>query len=294
MARLAQKAGIPDGVINVVPGYGPTAGAAIVKHPGVDKVAFTGEYKTAQIIMKDASQTLKRLTFELGGKSPNIIFADADLDAAAAGTHFGLYLQPGTVLLRRQPRVRRRKGARQVRRQVGGHEQESQGRRSARSRTPSKAPQVDKAQFDKIMHYVDLGKKEGAKCVTGGKRVGDRGYFIEPTLFDNVTDDMSIAKDEIFGPVMIGAEVQGHRRSDRARQQHVLRAGRGGLDPRHRQSPSRSPTRLRAGTVWVNCYDVFDAAAPFGGFKMSGIGRELGEKGLEAYTENKTVTVSMD
>ena len=119
MARLAQKAGIPDGVINVVPGYGPTAGAAIVKHPGVDKIAFTGEYKTAQIIMRDAGQTLKRLTFELGGKSPNIVFADADLDAAVAGAHFGLYLQPGPVLLRRQPAVRRGEGPRQVRRQAG-------------------------------------------------------------------------------------------------------------------------------------------------------------------------------
>ena len=159
MARLAQKAGIPDGVINVVPGYGPTAGAAIVKHPGVDKVAFTGEYRTAQIIMRDAAATLKRLTFELGGKSPNIVFADADLDAAVAGSHFGLYLQPGPVLLCRQPVVRRGQGPRQVR-----GEDARASTRAASVGDPfdpatEQGPQVDQAQFDKIMHYIDAGQE---------------------------------------------------------------------------------------------------------------------------------------
>jgi aldehyde dehydrogenase (NAD+) len=201
LARLAQKAGIPDGVINVVPGFGPTAGAAIVKHPGIDKVAFTGSGETAQVIMKQAADQLKRLTFELGGKSPNIVFADADLDAAAAGAHVGIYLNQGQCCCA---------GSRLfvedsihdafVERVVAG----SRKRRVGDPFDPAteQGPQVDKAQFDKIMGYIEAGKREGATCATGGKRVGDRGFFIEPTVFTNVKDEMSIARDEIFGPVL--------------------------------------------------------------------------------------------
>jgi len=154
-------------------------------------------------------------------------------------------------------------------------------------------PQVDKAQFDKIMHYVEAGKKEGAKCVTGGSRVGKNGYFIEPTLFDDVKDDMSIAKDEIFGPVL---SVLKFKDVDEVieRGNNTFYGLAAAVWTRDIAKAHRIADSLRAGTVWVNCYDVFDAAAPFGGFKMSGMGRELGEKGLEAYTESKTVTVSLD
>ena len=153
--------------------------------------------------------------------------------------------------------------------------------------------QVDKTQFDKIMHYIDLGKKEGAKCVTGGSRVGNKGYFIEPTLFDDVQDDMAIAKDEIFGPVL---SVFKFKDVDEVieRGNNTFYGLAAAVWTRDIGKAHRIADALRAGTVWVNCYDVFDTAAPFGGFKMSGMGRELGEKGLEAYTENKTVTVSMD
>ena len=169
LARLAQKAGIPDGVINVVPGYGPTAGAAIVKHPGVDKVAFTGEHRTAQIIMRDAATTLKRLTFELGGKSPNIVFADADLDAAVAGAHVGLYLNQGQCCCAGSRLFVQDKVYDKFIDKLVGDEQE---RRVGDPFDPEtqQGPQIDQAQFDKIMHYVELGKKEGAKCVTGGER----------------------------------------------------------------------------------------------------------------------------
>jgi aldehyde dehydrogenase (NAD+) len=292
LARLAQKAGIPDGVINVVPGFGPTAGAAIVKHPGVDKVAFTGEYKTAQIIMRDASQTLKRLTFELGGKSPNIIFGDADLDAAAQGTHTGLYLNQGQCCCAGSRVFVEEKVHDKL---IDKLTSMNKARKIGDPFDPAteQGAQVDKAQFDKIMHYVDLGKREGAKCVTGGVRHGDRGFFIEPTLFTDVKDNMAIAKDEIFGPVL---SVFKFKDVDEVieRGNNTFYGLAAAVWTRDIGKAHRIANSLRAGTVWVNCYDVFDTAAPFGGFKMSGMGRELGEEGLKAYTENKTVTVSLD
>jgi aldehyde dehydrogenase (NAD+) len=291
MARLAQKAGIPDGVINVVPGYGPTAGAAVVKHSDVDKVAFTGEYRTAQIIMRDAAPTLKRLSFELGGKSPNIIFADADLDAAAAGSHFGLYFNQGQCCCAGSRVFVQDKVYDKF---LDKMTSMNRTRKLGNPLDPAteQGPQVDQAQFEKIMHYIDLGKSEGAKCLTGGNRFGDRGYFVEPTLFADVTDDMQIAKDEIFGPVM---SVLRFKDVDEivARSNNTFYGLAAAVWTRDVAKAHRLAAAIKAGTIWVNCYDVFDAAAPFGGFKMSGIGRELGERGLDAYTEWKTVIVSL-
>ncbi|HVA47511.1 MAG TPA: aldehyde dehydrogenase family protein [Pirellulales bacterium] len=291
LARLAQKAGIPDGVINVVPGYGPTAGAAIVKHPGVDKIAFTGEYRTAQIIMRDASQTLKRLTFELGGKSPNIVFADADLDAAAAGSHFGLYFNQGQCCCAGSRLfVEEKVYDKFVDKLVGMNKSRKLG--DPFDPATEQGPQVDKAQFDKIMHYIGVGKQEGAQCLTGGNRFGQRGYYIEPTLFGDVKDEMSIAKDEIFGPVLSVLKFKDvHEIIDRANNTYYGLAA--AVWTRDVSKAHHLAAKIKAGTVWINCYDVFDAGAPFGGFKMSGMGRELGERGLEAYTETKTVTLSL-
>ncbi|MCH2114236.1 MAG: aldehyde dehydrogenase family protein [Pirellulales bacterium] len=291
MARLAQQAGIPDGVINVVPGYGPTAGAALVRHPGVDKIAFTGELATAKIIQREAADTMKRLTFELGGKSPNVVFADADLEAAAAGAHLGLYFNQGQCCCAGSRLfVESKVHDELVERLVEKNKQQVIG--DPFDPATEQGPQVDEAQFDKILDYVGYGKQDGAQCVTGGKRFGNQGYFVEPTLFTGVTDDMRIAKDEIFGPVL--SVLRFDDVDEIARRANDTNFGlAAAVWSRDIGKAHRFASQLRAGTVWVNCYDVFDAAAPFGGFKQSGLGRELGEAGLAAYTESKTVTIAV-
>ncbi len=292
LGELAMEAGFPAGVINIVPGFGETAGASLVAHKGVDKIAFTGETRTGQVIMKSAADTLKRVTLELGGKSPNIVFADADLDAAVEGAILGLYLNQGQcccagsrLFVQEQvhDQVVERLAARAQERKLGDpfDPETEQG------------PQVDKAQFDKILSYIDKGKAQGARCVSGGERFGGRGYFVKPTVFSEVKDQMAIATDEIFGPVM---QVLRFREMDEV----ITRANTtdyglaAAVWPRDIKKAHAIAESVRAGTIWVNCYDVFDAAVPFGGFKTSGLGRELGEKALDNYTELKTVTIALD
>ncbi len=292
LGELALEAGFPAGVINIVPGFGETAGAALVAHKGVDKIAFTGETKTGQLIMKNAADSLKRVTLELGGKSPNIVFADADLDAAVEGAILGLYLNQGQCCCAGSRLFVQDSIYDEV---VDRLAERTQGRKVGDPFDPEtdQGPQVDKAQFDKILSYIDKGKAQGARCVTGGERMGSRGYFIKPTVFADVHDHMAIATDEIFGPVMqvlkfseIEEVIERANTTD-----YGLAAA---VWTRDIKKAHAIADRVRAGTVWVNCYDVFDAAAPFGGFKTSGLGRELGEKALDSYTEHKTVTIALD
>jgi aldehyde dehydrogenase (NAD+) len=292
VAALAQDAGFPDGVINVVPGYGPTAGAAISSHMDIDKVAFTGEYTTGQIISEAAAKSnLKRVSLELGGKSPNVVFADADLDAAIEGAYFGLFFNQGQCCCAGSRLFVEEKVHDQF---VEKMVKKAKSRKVGDPFDPltEQGPQVSQEQFDRVMGFIDSGKREGAKLLTGGNRCGQKGYFIEPTIFDGVTDEMKIAKEEIFGPVMNILKFKDIDEVTRRGNQtfYGLAAAVWTRDVKKAHSLANN---LRAGTVWINCYDVFDAAAPFGGFKMSGHGRELGEYALELYTEVKTVYVNL-
>jgi aldehyde dehydrogenase (NAD+) len=292
IGELAQEAGFPDGVINIIPGYGPTAGAAISGHMDVDKVAFTGEYCTGQIIMEAAAKSnLKRVSLELGGKSPNVIFADADLDAAIEGSYFGLFFNQGQCCCAGSRLfVDEKVYDKVVDRMVAKAKSQKVG--DPFDPETTQGPQVSQEQFDRIMGFIESGKREGAKMLCGGGRLGETGYFIQPTVFADVNDDMKIAREEIFGPVM---NILKFKTVDEV----IQRGNRtffglaAAVWTRDIAKAHRLAASLRAGTVWINCYDVFDAAAPFGGFKMSGIGRELGEYALEQYTEVKTVYVNL-
>ena len=292
IGELAVEAGFPEGVVNLLPGFGPTAGAAIASHMDVDKVAFTGSTEVGHLIMEAAAKSnLKRVTLELGGKSPNIVFADVDLDEAVEGAHFGLFFNHGQCCCagsrvfvedKVYDQFVERSTDRANKRTVGdpfdaGTEQ---------------GPQVDKTQLDRVLGYIESGQSEGAKLNCGGGRVGDRGYFVEPTVFSDVQDNMKIAREEIFGPVMSIIRFKGlDEVIDRANKTvYGLAAGVWTKDVSKALAIANN---VRAGTVWVNCYNVLDTAAPFGGFKQSGIGRELGEYGLQQYTEVKTVVVKL-
>jgi aldehyde dehydrogenase (NAD+) len=291
VAEMALEAGFPAGVINVLNGYGETAGAALVAHPGVDKIAFTGHVDTAKIIQKTAADTLKRVTCELGGKSPNVIFADADLDQAVQGAFHAIYFHGGQcctagsrlfVEEKAHQEFVRRLAERAKARKLGDPLNEA----------TEQGPQVSQEQMDKILGYVDLGQKQGAKLVVGGRRHGSKGFFVEPTIFDNVRDDMAIAKDEIFGPVV---SVLPFKDMDEVigRANNTTYGLAAAIWTKDIDKAHRFAREAKAGTVWVNCYHVVDTTTPFGGFKMSGQGRENGEAALEHYTELKTVTIQL-
>lgn len=292
LGELAMEAGFPEGVINIVNGLGETAGDAIVRHPDVDKVAFTGEYKTAQIIMRNAGETLKRLTFELGGKSPNVVFADADLDLAVDGAMAGIFFNQGEVCCAGS-RLFIEESAHDA--FVEKFKSKAEKRRLGDPFDPAteQGAQVSREQFEKVMKYIEIGKSEDrATCVTGGERFGDKGWFVKPTIFTGVNNRMRIAQEEIFGPVVtvlpfrdVGEVI---RQSNETIYGLAAAVWTKDITKAHRLADS-----VRAGTVWVNCFNTFDPGAPFGGYKFSGQGRECGRQALEPYTETKTVWINL-
>ncbi len=291
VGELAIEAGFPAGVVNIVNGMGETTGAALVAHPDVDKIAFTGHVDTAKIIQKSAADTLKRTTFELGGKSPNVVFADANMEQAVAGAFHAIYFHGGQCCTAGSRLFVEKKIHQEF---VERLAEKSKERKIGDPLDPKteQGPQVSKEQLDKILGYIELGQKQGATLLTGGQRHGDKGFFVEPTIFDNVKDDMAIAKDEIFGPVVSVLPFQKVdeviERANRTTYGLAAAVWTQDIDKAHLFA-----RQVKAGTVWVNCYHVVDTTTPFGGFKMSGQGRENGEAALEHYTETKTVTVKL-
>jgi len=292
IGSLIVEAGFPEGVVNLLSGFGPTAGAAIARHMDVDKVAFTGSTEVGRLIMEAAAKSnLKKVTLELGGKSPNIVFEDTDLDEAVEGAHLGLFSNQGQICCAgSRVFVEGKIYDKFVEKSIVRARQRIVGDPS--DPKTEQGPQVDQAQFERVMGYIESGRTEGATLACGGKRVGDRGFFIEPTVFADVQDDMKIAREEIFGPVMSVipfsnlAEVI-------SRANRTIYGLAAGVWTRDIKKAHAIANGVRAGTVWVNCYNILDTRAPFGGFKQSGTGRELGEHGLQQYAEVKTVIVRL-
>ena len=291
LGELMLEAGLPAGVVNIVTGFGD-AGAALAAHDGVDKVAFTGSTEVGRLIVQAAAGNLKKVTLELGGKSPQVALQGRRHGRGDPRRGQRHLLQPGPVLQRRLAPVHR---ARRLRRGRPGHlrrGQEDQGRPGLDPDTQM-GPLISAEQHDKVLGYMSSGLDAGARAPAGGGRAGDRGYFVQPTVLTDTTPDMKVVREEIFGPVVCAIPF-GSEDDD------VIRSGNdtnyglaSGIWTRDINKAHRTAHRLRAGTVWINCYSVFDAAMPFGGYKESGWGREMGHNALDNYLETKSVVTQL-
>jgi acyl-CoA reductase-like NAD-dependent aldehyde dehydrogenase len=295
LGEVALEAGLPPGVLNVLTGPGGTLGQALVEHPGIDKIAFTGDTATGKSIMRSAADTLKKITLELGGKSPNIVLADADLDAALRGASIAIFYGKGEVCAAGSRLLVDRaikdefidKLAARTKKMVPGDPLDPKTRFGAVS---------SKKQLETVLRYIETGRTEGATLVAGGARADigtGKGYFVQPTIFADVAPEMTIAREEIFGPVLAAIEFADldeaiARANDSP---YGLAAGVWTRDIKKAHYVAR---KLQAGTVWVNTYNVYDTAAPFGGYKQSGFGREMSAHALEHYTQVKSVWVDLN
>ncbi|MGD9806895.1 MAG: aldehyde dehydrogenase family protein [Hyphomicrobiaceae bacterium] len=296
LGEILLEAGVPPGVVNVVAGYGETAGAALSSHPGVDKVAFTGSHLTGQKIVQASAGNLKRVSLELGGKSPDIVFADADLDQAVPGAGMAVFANSGQICSAGTRLFVERKIYDEFVERVGTFGRSLKVGNGIDPETQI-GPLVSEEQLTRVTGYLSVGKSEGARAVVGGERLmqGDlaKGYFVPPTVFANVNDDMRIAQEEIFGPVI--SAIPFDDIDEVVRRGNATMFGLGsGVWTRDVSKAHRMAKSLRAGSVWVNCYQAMDPAVPFGGYKMSGYGRESGLQHLDEYLNVKAVWIKTE
>src|SRR5271154_130584 len=287
LGELIQEAGFPDGVVNIVPGYGETAGAALSAHPHVDKIAFTGSTEVGKLIVHAATGNLKKVSLELGGKSPNIVFQDADIEATIPGAAMAIFFNQGQTCCAGSRLYVEDK---QFDRVVDGVSQLASKIRigPGMESTTDMGPLVSEEQLNKVCGYLEAGYAEGAKATVGGSRQGDKGYFVKPTVLVNTNEKMKVVREEIFGPVVTAIPFKDV--DDLIAKANNTEYGlAAGVWTRDIGKAHRIASQLRAGTVWINCYNVFDPAMPFGGYKQSGWGREMGHEVLNLYTEVKSV-----
>ena len=296
LAAIAGAAGLPAGVLNVVPGFGETAGAALVRHPGVDKIAFTGSTAVGKIIMRDAAESLKKVSLELGGKSPNIVFDDADVDAAVRGSFNAIFYNTGQCCTAGSRLLVHQSVHDQLLEKLVERARKLQPGNPLDPKTRI-GPLISEEQLTRVLGYVGTGTAEGATLLTGGRRWEqsgfERGYWLEPTIFDAVNAEHTIAREEIFGPVLAAMTFQDEDEAVAIANKTIYGLAAGVWTTNVKRA-HRVAQRLQAGTVWVNTYHPLDAASPFGGYKQSGYGRELGAYALDLYTQIKSVWVDLN